>query len=189
MQQGLKWTYYNHAILSTAAPHEAVEAPPLKGGRFWKSVKGGKAALLARWTSDFDCQESTDWWYIIKDAPFNLMDVKANYRYKINKGRKHFDVRPIKPAAHAEALYQVQVDAFSAYPAKYRPKVDYDRFVASLSDWRNGITFAAFQKEGGSLAGYTYIAVHEGYLSPFRAKNQAEPGEAAGERRACLWHT
>ena len=56
-----------------------------------------KKALFARWTSEFDCGYETNWWYVIKDKEFDLSALKSNYRYKINKGNKNFDVRVINP--------------------------------------------------------------------------------------------
>lgn len=163
MQQVSNWRYYNHAIIPTTAPHEAVDESIFKSRSLWKSV-GGHPVLI-RWTTDFDCPENTCWWFILKDKPFDFMDVTSNYRQKIRRGLKSFEVRVIEPDDYAKELYQVQVDAFSAYPLKYRPKVDYDRFVASLSEWTDGITFAAFNKEDGSLAGYAYVVVNKDYLT------------------------
>lgn len=165
MRNEWKWRYYNHAILPTSAPHETADVSPMRQKGFWKSVPGGGFPLLARWTSDFDCQEETDWWYIIKDQPFQISDVKANYRYKINKGRKSFTVKAIDPAEHARALYQVLVAAYAAYPSKYRPTAEFSRFAAGLSGWTDGVTLAAFSNEDGSMAGYTHAIVNEGYIS------------------------
>ena len=53
------WKYYNHAAIPTTAPHEPVNMEPIKYGEIWK-IKG---ALLARWTSDWDCGYETEWWY------------------------------------------------------------------------------------------------------------------------------
>ena len=32
----------------------------------------GGVPLLIRWTTNFDCEEKTEWWYCIKDTPFDI---------------------------------------------------------------------------------------------------------------------
>jgi hypothetical protein len=174
MQQEQKWCYYNHAIMPTSAPHERVDVSIIKNKNFWKSVGG--YPLFARWTTDFDCREHTDWWYIIKDKPFDFMDITSKYRQPIRKGIKNFEVRIIDPTAYAEELYQVQIESCFGYPARYRPKVDHDQFITSLNDRRTGVTFAAFRKDDNSLAGYEYVVVHEEYVvaSVLKAKPSQE---------------
>ena len=60
------WYYYNHSILSRTYPHQEPDLSPINDGSIWK-IEGGRRALLARWTTDFDCKEETGFWYIIKD--------------------------------------------------------------------------------------------------------------------------
>lgn len=94
---------------------------------------------------------------MIKDTPFDINLLKSNYRYKINKGAKYFDVRIINPREFEEQLYRVQVAAFSAYPRKYRPTVDKEEFLRDIRNWSNCTIFGAFTRESGDLVGYTMI--------------------------------
>lgn len=104
-----KWKYYNHAMIPTVAPHEKIDVEPLNNKQIWRE---NKKALFARWTSEFDCGYETNWWYVIKDKAFNLSALKSNYRYKINKGIKNFDVRVINPEEYVGELYEVYIAAF-----------------------------------------------------------------------------
>ena len=176
MQQTVEWSYYNHAIVPTTAPHEAVNEKPLRDKYFWRTIDSAGYPLLARWTTDFDCQDPTDWWYSIKDKPFDMMEVPSKYRWKIRKGLKNFDVRIIDPVEYAEEIYQVQVEAISSYPANCRPVIHHDQFVKSLADRRKGITFGAFSKADNSLAGYGYVVAHADYVlaSVLKAKPKQE---------------
>lgn len=158
VQQEVKWRYYRHAMIPTTAPHEMLNEVPLKRGSLWKS--GGRGILFLHDATDFDCQENTGWWYVIKDTSYDTMGINAKRRYEIKKGSKHFNVRIIKPKNHGEVPNQVQVEVFSTYPLKYRPKFDHDRIIAGLSDWQNGITFAALSKENDSISGYAYVTLH-----------------------------
>lgn len=58
------WKYYNHAAIPTTAPHEKPNMKPLEDGSIWK-MAGGKP-LFARYCTDWDCKEETEWWYVIK---------------------------------------------------------------------------------------------------------------------------
>ena len=112
-----EWKYYNHAMVSARMPHQVPDLTPLQDGSLWENQEG--TPLLARWTSDFDCAEKTEWWYVIKDEPFDINGLKAKRRYEINKGRKNFDVRRLlRPTEYGDELYRVHMEALSAYPAK-----------------------------------------------------------------------
>lgn len=63
---------------------------------------------------------------MIEDEPFDLSDLKSNYRYKINKDIKNFDVRVIKPRDYIDELYEVSAVAFESWPIKYRHQFTHD---------------------------------------------------------------
>ncbi len=156
------WEYYNHAMIPAQPPTIPADTEAMNAPAFWSGTPAG-TPLLARWTENFDCAEKTGWWYIIKDEPFDISLLKSNYRYKINKGIKYFDVHIIDPKEYAPELYQVQVAAYSAYPPKYRPQVDKDSFLGSIasSDWDSFTTFGAFHRQTGELVGYSLISQPE----------------------------
>lgn len=155
------WKYYNHAAIPTTAPHEIPDILPITCGSIWKM---GGTPLLARWTTEFDCGYETNWWYVIKDDSFDISQIKSNYRYKINKGARIFDVHVIKPTDYKEELYNVQVAAFSAYPKKYRPKVDKNKFMASIDVWDGQVVVGAFYRETNQLVGYSYLTQDGQYV-------------------------
>ena len=118
----------------------------------------GGTPLLARWTTDFDCGKETDWWYVIKDTPFDISELKAKRRYEINRGNKNFRVIKITPYDYREELYNVQVAAFSAYPRKYRPVVVRENFISDVNKWSEYTVFAAFLRETGEMSGYALLS-------------------------------
>ena len=148
------WKYYNHALIPTKAPHEDADLEELKDGSIWNS--GGKA-LLARWTSDFDCEDETEWWYVIKDTPFDISALKSKRRYEIKKGIGNFDVRIIDPMCYPEELYSITVAAFSSWPSKYRPSVEHDSFVRALEQWSDALVYGAFSKSDDKMCGYAFL--------------------------------
>ena len=153
------WKYYNHAVIPNCAPHECPDITLIKNGKIWKI---GGVPLFARWTTDFDCGEETDFWYVIKDTPFDINSLKSNRRYKITKGNRYFKViRLVRPSDYLDELYDVQVAAFSAYPEKYRPTVDYDKFAKAVFSWeREGaMVYAAISRESGRICGYSQLTI------------------------------
>lgn len=180
------WRYYNHAVIPTTAPHEEADVQAHKRKDFWTSFKGEGYPLLARWTSDYDCQVPTDWWYVVKDKPFDFMDVCSNYRQKIRRGLKNFEIKVIDPVDYAEALYQVEAEALSSYPAKYRPKLNHDQFIAAIFDPHKNkcTTFAAFSKETHDIAGYMCVLTHDSFISLYAQK--AKPREERKHLNAAL---
>lgn len=151
------WQYYNHAIIPNCPPHEMPDLTSVKDRSIWKTAK---TAFLVRYTSDYDCKFPTKWWYVIKDTPFDINSLKAKRRYEINKGIRNFDViRLNNPSEFAADLCEIQIEAFSVYPKKYRPMVDRKNFIESVNSWscENCYVYGAFNRKDNSLCGYAYL--------------------------------
>ena len=119
------------------------------------------------WTTDWDCGPETNWWYVIKDDAFDIDALKSKRRYEINRGNKHFETRIIDPAEYKEELYEVQIAAFTAYPKKYRPSVDKEKFVNTIGAWEKYDVFGTFFKETNELAGYALLTKPKGNFIGF----------------------
>lgn len=126
------WKYYNHALLPVTAPNECPDLSELQDKNTWNYNRN--KALLARWTTNFDCGYETNWWYCIKDDSFDINSVKSKIRYYIKKGIANFDVEVINACDYKVELYNVQVAAFSAYPESYRPTVDKESFLMGFQN-------------------------------------------------------
>lgn len=126
---------------------------------------GGSTPLLARWITDFDCGYETNWWYVIKDDPFDITTLKSKRRYEINKGNKNFEIREILPGEYSEELYNITVAAYETYPASYRPNVVHDKFIGETKRWSFYKTYGAFSREDGQLCGYAYLSRKGKYIS------------------------
>lgn len=158
------WKYYNHAAIPTTAPHEEVNMIPIDNGNIWKM---GGIPLLARWTTDFDCGYETNWWYVIKDTPFDINAIKSNYRYKINKGSKYFNIRVIDPLKYINDLYEVFVAAYESWPSKYRPlfsRDDAHELALKLSADSSMVCYGAFHRETEELCGFMQVPTYENYV-------------------------
>ena len=161
------WRYYNYAAIPTTLPHEPINEAPLRDGGIWKVTgKAGKPPMFVQWVEDFDCACETNWWYVIKDTPFDINALKAKRRYEINKGIKNFEVRVIDPVEYDEQVYRVTEAAFASYPAKYRPALVHDRHIAEIHGWaKEGVfLYAAFDRETGDLSGYARLEQKGRYM-------------------------
>lgn len=171
------WKYYNHAAFPDVPPNEAPDLSAVKSGEIWK-LDG--SPLLARWVSDFDKLDGGEWWYVVKDTPFDISSLKAKRRYEINKGTKNFEVKEIDPTEYKEIIYNIQVAAFSAYPEKYRPTVERESFIASIDTWKEYVVLGAFSRDNGELCGYAMLYKEtDGYVD-FRVLKAAPSFEKAG---------
>lgn len=149
------WKYYNHALIPTCEPHDTPDTFVLQNDELWDSE--GKRPLLARWTTDWDCGLNTNWWYVIKDEPFDISKLKADKRYKINKGLRYFEVRVINPLEHAQDLYNITVKAISTYPKKNQNKPSFEKYIETINEWKqdeNVKIYAAFYRETEIMCGF-----------------------------------
>lgn len=156
------WKYYNHALIPTTEPHEEVNLSGFNDRSNWKI---GGHPLFARWTSDFDCGYETNWWYVIKDTPFDITSLKSKRRYEINKGKKNFEVKRIVPTDYPDQLLTIQIQAFSSWPEKYRPTVNTDQFKRDIKNWNTYKVYGAFHRESGTLCAYALLKEYSGHLS------------------------
>lgn len=158
------WKYYNHALLPSTAPHVVPDVKKMKSKDFWASEKG--KVLLARWTSDYDCTDSRNWWYIVKDDKFDINSLKSKRRYEINKGKKNFRISRINTIDYVDELIDIHIRAYEQYPMHYRPVVNKRELAQEIMGWNgNIIIFGAFETETNNLCGFAMIIEYESYAN------------------------
>lgn len=151
------WKYYKQAVIPSTAPHENPDIKPIEDKSIW-NIEGKRTPLLARWTTDFDCGYKTNWWYVIKDTPFDISKLKAKRRYEVNKGKKNYEVKEIVPKDFAEELFEVTLAAYSGWPEKYRPHIDRESFFISIERWKWYKVLGIFHIEEKKLCGYALLS-------------------------------
>lgn len=142
--------------------------------------------LLARWTTDWDCKKETEWWYIIKDKPFEISSIKAKRRYEINKGLKNFDIRVINPITMRDDIYNVTVEAYKGWPKKYRPNITKEQIYNSIESWRKNTVFGEFEKKTGKLVSYAILGEKNGYIE-FSSLRTISTAEKLGANAAIIF--
>lgn len=169
----LGWIYYNHAVITTTAPHEEPNLKPLLDGSIWnlKSSKGDKP-LLARYTTDFDCGNDTGFWFIIKDAPFKMEDLSKKYQKHILKALERCEVRLINAVSEFEDIYEVYKSAVENYQ-----NVDN---IVSKEGLREGVKrdgleyWGAYDKKTGKMAGWMSCSNNGDWTETISAKYHPE---------------
>ncbi len=149
------WIYYNHAMIPKCSPHEEPDISCIQDDSVWFHKNN---PMLARWTTDFDCGYETDWWYCIKDEPFDISTLKAKRRYEINKGSKNFDVREININDYINEIYEVTKIAYMSWPEKYRPDLDKNAFFKSMKNQNIYKIYGAFSKQDGKFCAYALLS-------------------------------
>lgn len=142
-----------------------ISPPPLQTNVRKILLKRG--LLFARYTSDFDCGKETEWYYVIKDDFFDVNLLKAKYRYEVNKGNKNFYTKVIIPMDYYDDIFRISVEAYSAYPAKYRPVLSYENYRKSVQSWQTDdvVVIGGFDRITGDLCGFACLICHEEYIS------------------------
>ena len=164
------WKYYNHAMIPTTAPHEPVNLDALNSKSFWKE---NPKALLARWTTDWDCGYETNWWYCIRDGRINIEDLPRQARKDIRKGLKNCNVRMISYCEYVAQLYSCYEAAWRHYKNVGNPMTlaEFREFYDHNPEL---IFWAAFERESGKLIGYMTVDDNKDYAEICQAKFHPE---------------
>lgn len=166
------WRYYNHAAIPTSAPHEEANMEPIESGRIWKMFDG-KSPLMARWTSDFDCQYETNWWYLIREKPFVIDSLEKKCKKHINQALRKCTVTQLNPCNNIDDLYRVYQEASKRYQKQ-------DNFLGReafdnqcIEECNTGFVFWGAYIEDNLLIGYMVTKQYEMYAQISIAKFSA----------------
>ena len=162
----MKWKYYNHAAIPTTAPHEDVEIEPIENGEIWQL--DGHKPLLARWTSDFDCGYKTNWWYCIKERPYNPDGLSKSSRKHIKQALRKVNVSIINPIQYAKEIYRVYEEAVIGYE-NFIDTTTEENFVDAINDDKRTY-WGAFEVETKTLVAYMIVTEKEIYVETNTAK-------------------
>jgi len=152
------WKRYYESWRPVCAPHEVADITEIENGSIWHY--GG---ILAIWTTNFDTQFKTDFWYCIKDSDFDIEKIPSKKRYYIKKGIKSFDIRIIKIVNYIEEIYKITDIALKNYKDYSGPE-DFVSFKNRLIKRTDLIAFGAFSKDDGILKGYIIAKEYASYV-------------------------
>lgn len=149
------WQYYNNALIPATPPHIVVNDSQLKDKKFWKSLKS--KVYFARYITDYDCGYETNWWYVIKDAPLEIENLKKKRRYEIKKGLKNFEIKKIDPIQYKDDIFYVYIQAQQSYSKKNQFKINKNDFLKNIEKWDKYVVYGAFYSGDNRLCGYSIL--------------------------------
>ena len=109
------YSLYRKAWRFEGASHEEIQ---LKDDE-WKALLK-EDGLLIRNTYNFDCQEKTCFWYIIKDTYEGMEKLLSRTRNKIRHAQNSFEYRLVDMSVIKQKGYTILADAYSAYSVSDR---------------------------------------------------------------------
>ena len=149
-----QWKYYNRALIPLTPPHESPNM-----SNFYEYFNK-RNILFARYTTDYDLNYETEWWYCIKENSFDIDLIKSKRRYEIIKGCKNFYCEINKEFTnYADDLYKIACEAFSEYPENYRPEINKDSFFTYLKQCETdlSIDFILCKNKDEHICGYAIL--------------------------------
>jgi hypothetical protein len=168
----LNWRYYNHALLPNCTPHEEADVEILKSKSFWKQFMPNRP-LFACWTSHFDCNYETGWWYCILDKPFDINALSSNRRSKINQAIRNFNVCIIDVKKYAKQMFNVHQSAWKTYYKTGTFDIEQECFCNEVEQWKE-LVFGAFDKESNQLAAYYKVKINPTYIELVTLKSNPD---------------
>lgn len=167
------WQLYNHAMIPTVAPHENVDLAPVKSGEIWKYRENSEKPLLVTWTSNWDCSQETNWWYVICEGPFNFDTLSSSSRRNIRKALRNCQVEIINPTQHSEELWRVYNEATERYE-NYAVHITKDEFISCCNNPSTDEEYwAGFSNDTGRMIGYAIFIIHKDWVDFHKSRYSA----------------
>jgi len=147
------WKKYNGALIPDQPPHLEIDDSDC----LIKKKISANNAFFARWTTDFDCSEETEFWYVICDEFQPVESLSKNTRNNVRRGLKRCDVKKVKCQYIIENCYSIYKNAFDNYNGHLSPiseeefKEEYSTYV----DEKIWDFWVVYEKETNKIIAYT----------------------------------
>ena len=143
------WRKYHGALIPSTPPHIQVDITGLE-----EEIKN-QNAYFARWISDFDQKDESEFWYVICDTKIQLQDYSRNTRSKISRSKKYFDIKKITKRILIQKGFKVYRKAQTRYKSVLFPKTK-QIFINELVDLDMHWDFwGVFIKDSDTLVAYS----------------------------------
>jgi len=124
------WRKYNGALIPEQPPHIDIDVDQ---NDVLKNVIKEKA-FFARWTTDFDCNKETEFWYVICDEFLPIESLSKNTRNNVRRGLKRCYIKKVKCHYVIENCYLIYKKAFDNYNGHLSP-ISEDEFKQEYSTY------------------------------------------------------
>ena len=164
------WRKYNGALIPDQPPHIEID----DGNSLIKKNISANNAFFARWTTKFDYNEETNFWYVICDEFISIEKLSKNTRNQVRRGLRKCDVRIVDKEVIIEEGFESYCAAFINYNTHINPKNKAEfqnELLAFGSEWEfwgiyNEEKMIGYcqNKVVGKYCDYSTIKFHPNYL-------------------------
>ena len=116
--------------------------------------------VMVRNVYDFDCNEQTSFWYVIKDSFGGMEELSSKMRNQVKKCFKTMRVERISSECLLYDGYEVYVEAADNYRVKVVPPTK-EEFVNRIKNSDENEYWGVFDIETGKLVAFSMNAVRE----------------------------
>lgn len=108
-----------------------------------------KGGLLVRNTYDFDCNEETSFWYVIKDSFDEMTELSTKVRNQVRKSLKTYNIKIVSANEMLEHGYSIFCEAIENYKVKAQlfSKESFEERIQTESKKGNVEYWMVFEKE------------------------------------------
>jgi hypothetical protein len=150
------WRKYNGAIIPLSPPHIEVDTAGIE-----EKIKS-KNVFFARWTTNFDQEEKSEFWYVICDEKLTIEEYSKNTRSKIRRGLKRCKVKLVSKDEIKQFGFTSYSKAFQRYNTDILPKNRED-FEDEIDKIDGGWHFWAIYNRDNLMIGYSQNRISENY--------------------------
>ena len=105
------WYNYQKMLIPNASPERAISIDTKKISKDLNS----STAYLARWTTNFDKQKKSNFWYIICDMYDGFKFLKKSTKSEIKRGKKNCHVKIVDEEWIFKYGYEIFIEANKKY--------------------------------------------------------------------------
>ena len=150
------WRKYNGAIIPLSPPHIKVDTNGVS-----EKIKS-ENVFFARWTSDFDQKEKSEFWYVICDEKLTIEGYSKNTRSKIRRGLRNCEVKLVDKQEIKKSGFFSYSKAFERYNTDVFPK-NCEAFEDEIDKLDGSWHFWAIYNSDNLLIGYSQNKISDNY--------------------------
>ena len=159
----MDWRYYKSMIQGVGDPRNN---KPLSKPEQRYLFNKYKKALLLRYTTHFDDIDTQNWFFCLKDSPYDFAGLKSKRKNVVRKGINNFTVKEIKLSEHVQAFCDLVNDAYQGYENPNQiTYVQAEKKAAAIDEREDYFVLGAFCNENEKLVGYVWCHVNGKWIT------------------------
>jgi len=154
----MSWEYYKGALVPKQEIHFDIRISKQEANSLLKT----SSALFIRYTTDFDQEQNSPAYYVIKDTWEAIDELSANTRYIIRKALRMCDVRKINKEIMIRQGYEVYYTHTVNFKLRKINILKCDQYLKMIENLSDREFFGCFDRQSGKLIGYSQNEIGEG---------------------------